>query len=493
MTASLPAENTSYRLSFRDLALALVIVLPLAAIIAPYRSVHLPQMFILGVALAGGFLCFKTAIEDVESLLVVFLLYVPFQKVLPGDFGRAATAVNFTNAILFLLLIGWLTRRAMAGEAPKRRRMTMLDFAVVLFLAITSVSIMAEAVRESGDMRYGILADLKNWLTPFAIYFFVAAVGRSTAVVKKMFLGIIVTTAVIGLLGVKQFWMDMGGGTRHNLEGIRIAVTSGPSNLGALFAYYLPFLIALWMCNFWRFRYWALLIPLTWCIDSLRTTFSRGAALALIAAALIMILRRNKLVFILVAIAAIMIGVQTKEIKLPYSIFGRMSNTYEADRPGDTMTDKLDTSARTRLIIWGGAVEMIRDHPFFGVGYGRFPDEIGKYRPEVTDMDPHNNFLKIGAELGIPGLVAFVILLFVCLWKGWRCYRRVDDPLLKAILLGYCGSVMALMIANIFGSRLDSTEITTQFWAITGGVVLIERYEITARKEADEEGEHAVA
>ena len=43
----------------------------------------------------------------------------------------------------------------------------------------------------------------------------------------------------------------------------------------------------------------------------------------------------------------------------------------------------------------------------------------------------------------------------------------------KAILVGYCGSVIAVLIANLFGSRLDSTEITTQFWAMTGGVVVM--------------------
>ncbi len=474
--------------------MALAVVLPLAAVIAPYRSVNIPQLFIVGVAVMGGLLCAKLAIEDVEQLLFVFLLYMPFQKVLPGDFGGFARAVNFTNAFLMLLFVGWLARSAGGQKTYESNRWTLLDFAVVIFLSIITISMTAEAFRETSDLRYETLSDLKRWLTPFAVYFLVTAIVRSPRAIKKLLLAVIVTTAVIGLLGVKEFWMDMGGGSRHNLEEIRIEVTSGPSNLAALFAYYLPYIVALWICNITRLLYWPLLFPILWCMDSLRTTFSRGASVAFIAAVAVMVWKRSKAAFIVLAVIIFAI-VQSGSVSLPYSVFGRMTGTYRADRPGDTVTDKLDKSARTRVIIWTGGAQMVREHPLFGVGYGRFPQEIGKYAPEVAGKDPHNNFLKIAAEMGIPALLSFVFLLGLCFWRGVRLYGKVGDPLLKAMLLGYVGSVVGLAVANVFGSRLDSDEITTQFWAITGGVVVIERLvraHLAARETADaEEGEYA--
>jgi O-antigen ligase len=478
-------------LSACDLAFALAVALPLAAVIAPYRHVHLPQVFILSLAAVGGIWCFKAAVEDVEKLLFAFLLYVPFQKILPGDFGGMVKAFNFTNAFLLLLGIGWLTRSTMGDETERRGRSAQ-GIAITFFLALTSVAIAAEAVRESGAIRYAALADLKRWLTPFAIYYLVVSTARSTAAVKRMFLAVVVTTAVIGLLGVKQFWIDSGGGGRTNLEGIRIAVTSGPSNLGAFFAYYVPYILALWLANVHRFAYWALLAPLAWCLDSLRTTFSRGAALAFVAAALVVLWKRSRLAFMAAAVLAF-VAIYTFGIRLPANVFGRMASTYEASRPGSAVSDKLDASSRTRLTIWGGAVEMLRDNPLFGVGYERFPQEIGRYRPAVATMDPHNNFLKIGTEMGVPALAAFVLVLAVCLWKAWGLSRRVEDPLLRAILVGYCGSVIAVLIANMFGSRLDSTEITTQFWAMTGGVVVIDRYHEAEREKARQEAADGVA
>lgn len=222
-------------------------------------------------------------------------------------------------------------------------------------------------------------------------------------------------------------------------------------------------------------------------MDALRTTFSRGAALAFLAGVLAIVWKRSKIAFVLVAMVAAAV-VQSGEISLPYGVFGRMTETYNPSRPGSSVSEKLDTSAKKRLVIWEGGLQMVREHPYFGVGYGRFPREIGRYKPEVAGMDPHNNFLKIASEMGIPALVSFAFLMAMCFWRGYRLYGKVEDPLVKAMLLGYIGSVVGLIVANLFGSRLDSDEITTQFWAMTGGVIIVERF-CRARSDSAAEGE----
>lgn len=489
MTTLAPPEAVPSRLHPRDFFIAFGVVLPLAAIIAPYRQIHLNHLFIFAMALFGGLWCLKAALGDVEHLLFIFLLYVPFQKVLAGDFGGLMKALNFTNIFIYLLVMGWLMTRMHARPIP-RRHAIILECAMALFMAIMTASVFAQAVRESGPIRYEILSDLWRWLTPFVVYYLVISICASTAMVKRILLAVVVTTAVLGLLGVKQFWMDMGGATRHDIEGIRIAVTSGPSNLGALFAYYLPYIAALWLANIGRLSYWWLVFPLVWCMDALRTTFSRGAALGFLSAMALILWKRSKVAFAVLAIAIVFLA-QSSNLALSHGLFGRMTGTYSADRPGETIMDKLDKSSRTRLIIWGGAKEMIRDHPLFGVGYGRFQREIGNYRPEVADMDPHNNFIKIAAEMGIPALAAFMLLLAVCFCKAYRLHSRESDPTLKALLLGYCGSVVGLLVANMFGSRLDSAEITTQFWAMTGAVVVLGRFHAERNEREAVAGEAA--
>lgn len=483
MTTIAVTEDNASRLRVADALMAFAVVLPLAAIIAPYRSIHLPQLFILGVALLGGLYCFRAAVQDVEQLVFIFMLYIPFQKVLPGDFGGIARAVNFTNAFLLLLVFGLMVRPRSQGDGVIRGAWGLFDSVVTLFLLIITLSMVAEALRETDQMRYGTLSDLKRWLTPIAVYFIIMRMGLSPRAVKRMALAVIVTAAVIGLLGVKQFWMDMGGGSRSSLDEIRIEVTSGPSNLGAFFAYYVPYIAAMWIGNFTSPVYWGFIFPFVWCMDALRVTFSRGAAVAFLAAVAAMVWRKSHIVFLLAApmLAALL---YFNPVSLPYSVFGRMTGTYRADRSGDALADKLDKSARTRLVIWEGGWQMIREHPLFGVGYGQFPKVIGEYAPEVAGMDPHNNALKIAAEMGIPALVVFIMVMGLCFLRGYRLYGKIADPFLKAVVLGYVGSVVGLFVANLFGSRLDSEEITTQFWAMTACVMLLWRHERSRGEES---------
>ncbi len=71
---------------------------------------------------------------------------------------------------------------------------------------------------------------------------------------------------------------------------------------------------------------------------------------------------------------------------------------------------------------WGVAYKMIAEHPVFGVGPGGFRD-ASPFSRRISDLSwAHNEFLQIGAELGIVGL--FLVLgLF-----AWT-FMRLSSPL----------------------------------------------------------------
>ena len=145
------------------------------------------------------------------------------------------------------------------------------------------------------------------------------------------------------------------------------------------------------------------------------------------------------------------------------------------------VTEALDASAATRLKIWAGAVRMIADHPWVGVGYGAFPYIIGSYAGGTKGDDAHNSYLIIASEMGIPTLVVFLWILAVIFWKSRWLYRRSRDPFFKAMALGWLGGLSGLLVANMFGSRLHSEEISSYFWILCGLImraVWIERQTI---------------
>lgn len=91
-------------------------------------------------------------------------------------------------------------------------------------------------------------------------------------------------------------------------------------------------------------------------------------------------------------------------------------SAHYADRVFETKTLKLRTT------YWENSLEMLREHPIFGVGFGNWQVEFPKYGLEkLEDFDivngtltlqrPHNDFLQVLCESGLLGWL-FYLLIF---------------------------------------------------------------------------------
>jgi O-antigen ligase len=146
---------------------------------------------------------------------------------------------------------------------------------------------------------------------------------------------------------------------------------------------------------------------------------------------------------------------------------------------GELIEGELEASAATRVEIWRGAIQMIRENPWWGVGYGAFPHLIQRYvdRP-IGYADAHNSYFLIAAEMGMPTLVVFLIILLLAMRSAAWLYKRTGDPATKAIALGFLGGLGGLLVVNLFGSRMDDQAVSSYFWILLGLVmraIVIER------------------
>lgn len=99
--------------------------------------------------------------------------------------------------------------------------------------------------------------------------------------------------------------------------------------------------------------------------------------------------------------------------------------------------------------LWGSAVTIWKDYPFFGTGTKQFrhvcPDPQygsgGLADPHIRcGMHPHNMYLEVLVETGLFSFVLFVSAIGYWAWLAWKNRARVmSDPLL-------CGLVIACMI-----------------------------------------------
>ena len=109
-----------------------------------------------------------------------------------------------------------------------------------------------------------------------------------------------------------------------------------------------------------------------------------------------------------------------------------------------------DTSTGQRLDFYSNTLQIIRQHPVFGVGTGGFADAFAQQtqgRDVLQTRNPHNEYLMIVAQTGVIGL-ALLLYLFYTLW---RCAPYLDTPFGQDAARGL---VLAYLVNCLFNSPL---------------------------------------
>lgn len=107
-----------------------------------------------------------------------------------------------------------------------------------------------------------------------------------------------------------------------------------------------------------------------------------------------------------------------------------------------------------RMEIWSRGLYLVRDFPFTGVGmgsYGPLVDRLYPFFLEPPGSIPHahNLFLQVAVDLGLPGLLAWLVILGgvgFAAWRAWRAACLSTDSLAMGLGAGSLASLAALAI-----------------------------------------------
>ena len=85
--------------------------------------------------------------------------------------------------------------------------------------------------------------------------------------------------------------------------------------------------------------------------------------------------------------------------------------------------------AEWRAEVWYAAGQALHDFPYSGIGIGNFRTVLPLLYPNAAitheaATHAHNLFLQIGLDLGLPGLIAWLLLVGGALWQGIARLRR---------------------------------------------------------------------
>jgi len=125
-----------------------------------------------------------------------------------------------------------------------------------------------------------------------------------------------------------------------------------------------------------------------------------------------------------------------------------------------------DAAITLRHDIWRAGIQMIRDNPL-GIGIGNFTRRIGEWDPLVRWRSAHNTFLVCAAELGIPGLIVFVLLVGLSLGQLHLVYRAADathDP--AGMRMWVYASLLSMVMYMTAGQFTEKFYSESLWWVL---------------------------
>ena len=136
---------------------------------------------------------------------------------------------------------------------------------------------------------------------------------------------------------------------------------------------------------------------------------------------------------------------------------------------------KANTSSGIRLDLWNTAIQAIGEYPMAGSGIGSWSTQFNRLQREKNPAhidiagngNPHQEFLLWGVQLGIPGILLFIALLF----SMWRDTLKMARPYARATQ----STLLALAVACLFNSSLYDAQIGDFFCVLIGLLLALGR------------------
>jgi len=450
----------------------IVTTLLAVALIGIVSAIPLPWM----LAVLGGIgLLIGIMISPIVGLYAV-LIAVGFSP----TFGieDAEFSISAFEPLTLLLMLFWLL------QGITRHRITLpregLFGGLILLLTILFL-----AGGGSTSFPLAIKETLK-WVLLILAYVYTRVTIRDDRAARSLLTVLFLTGSAEALLGAVQFFATIGPGTFGVGDFIRAYGMFGqPNPYAGYLGTILPIALAMSLIPHpGRFRLLAAIS--TGLIGmGIALSLSRGAWLGLAISLGVLAMawspRARKLVIPMAAVGVLFIVLANVGL-LPPSLASRVTSVTDNFGVFDVRTITLSSenfAVVERMAHWQAGWYMLQDYPFLGVGPGNYPAVYDQYYiPPWREPlgHAHDYYLNMGAEAGIPGLFALLLVLWLA-FRGLAHRIRAAGQLQKAppdsigqgpialdppfspvfaraLALGLLGSLAMFSIHNLFDNLL---------------------------------------
>jgi len=424
----------------------------------------------LPVKALGGLAFFALTLYRPDLQLVMVPLTAPLfyrQQAIQGLYFPLPEVVVVVGVAAWVVRDGWTlitTRKLPWARELIKQPATWLAAALLLIGTLWLL------VPDGDDARKVALREFR-WTVLEPVLFFALILRwlRTERDIWRMVGAWLIAAALVGREGVQQFLF----GQTWSMEGVGRVSSVLPS--ATAFGIYLgrPLALGIVLAIFLpaRWRTWRIAAGLLSAVMALGVllSFTRGAWIGVFIALLgVAIITRYRVLTAAIG-AAVLAGLAL----LPFIKVDRITSMFDFSTQ--------DNTGLARGKIWGGALNILRDHPLTGIGQDQFLYADPKYGvPQLRFFEvshPHNWVLDFWLRLGMPGLAWIFVTLGYFFWQSLRLWRTLRGTALGALTLGLIASMIDFAVHGLLDMAYFTMDLALTFWLTMGLFVLIKKHQ----------------
>lgn len=396
------------------------------------------------------------SLRKIEKFLLGATLFcIPFETGALYNQVVKTDLITATDVMLWSLYLLWMYRTNLfTSERLRFGKVAVWAILMIIwsFLSMTS----AIAIQATGLGIY-------MWIKAFLLYFYLV---NNIKTKKQLFFVVnmlVFSVLFQGALGVAQsilgrsVGLDFLGEKQMSFqkEVSRVRGTLGyPNRYGAVMIMLLPLAVSMAVFAKRSFYKWILIAASSFGMMGLFLSLSRsswgGFLLGMMVFTVILFRRGLLKPKYIVALAVVFVAV----IVIAASNWEKIEARFQTGADG-----------RWRVKMIDIALPIIEEYPVFGVGLNNYQwhsyDQFKFWHPV------HNEFLRFAAELGVPGCIFFILLIWVFLREAYRNIM-LKDAMINAVAIGILCGLIAFIVAINIGPEYQHYRIKQTFWALAG-------------------------
>jgi putative inorganic carbon (HCO3(-)) transporter len=373
--------------------------------------------------------------------------------------------LSFQAVSVFLALgtLFWVGRMVAAGRMELRP--TPFDVPIALLVVLAAISTLFAPDRWLSFYNYYHL--LGRYVL---LYYLVVNNIHTLDQLKRLVQAVLLAAGIVAAYGFYQYivgmdisaleWVD---DEQFPLLKVRVFSTLENPNLLAGFLVAIMALTAGLGLNAdstrGKLAFFALVTALGACLV---LTYSRGAWLSVLAVtAAYGVLYSRKTFWLLLFVPVVLVAGHSMLMERLMSIW-----------------NPTDTSATLRIALWESTLAMIADKPLFGIGWGAYWQVYPEYDffindPSTTIFHAHNTYLHIAAEIGVPGLAAFLTVMVGHARLALAVAETATNRWVGGLMLGVLAAIIGLAVNGFTDHVMFNPQVAMLFWLLCALTVVV--------------------